>query len=314
MDLFTEILKGNKIALSKGITLIESNRKDQRNEAEKLISNCLPYSGNSMRIGITGIPGVGKSTFIESFGSLLTEKGEKVAVLAIDPTSEKTQGSILGDKIRMQKLSINKNAFIRPSPNKNILGGITNTTRDSIILCEAAGYNIILVETVGVGQNEITVSKIVDFFLLLTIYGTGDELQAIKKGIIEQADAIIVNKSDGENIKKAEKACLEYKNITHILATKENGWLIKTGICSSIEKTGLSNIIKFIYQYKKQMLDNQFLIENRKKQNKYWLNKLIKEEIGNRKYQELIENGDINRMEQKIMQEEETIYQILKKI
>ena len=208
MSLFSEIKQGKKSSLSKGITLLESSLITDIPKAQKLISDCLPLSGNSIRIGITGVPGVGKSTFIETFGKLLTSKGHKVAVLAIDPTSEKTHGSILGDKSRMNKLSIDKDAFIRPSPSSGTLGGVTNKTRENIILCEAAGYDIILIETVGVGQSETTVSNLTDFFLLLMLAGAGDELQGIKRGIMELADLLIINKADSNNIKDSENASI----------------------------------------------------------------------------------------------------------
>ena len=207
MNLSKQIIAGNITALSKGITLLESTLESDEHKARKLVTDCLPESGNSIRIGITGVPGAGKSTFIETFGKLLTSKGKKVAVLAVDPTSEKTHGSILGDKSRMHELSTDKNAFIRPSPNKGTLGGVTNKTQDSIVLCEAAGFNIILIETVGVGQSETTVSNLVDFFLLLMLAGAGDELQGIKRGIMELADTLIITKSDGENIQNAKNAC-----------------------------------------------------------------------------------------------------------
>ena len=210
MDLYTGIIKGDIASLSKGITLIESTLPDDEKRAQDLLQKCLPKSGKSIRIGITGVPGVGKSTFIETFGKLLTSKGKRVAVLAIDPTSERTQGSILGDKSRMHQLSADKDAFIRPSPNSGTLGGVANKTRESIILCEAAGFEIILIETVGVGQSETTVKKLIDFFLLLMLAGAGDELQGIKRGIMELADALVITKSDGDNQQNA-------KNAAHLL-------------------------------------------------------------------------------------------------
>ena len=205
MDLIKEILNGNKVALAKGITLLESSLETDILSSQKLIADCLPHSGNSIRIGITGVPGVGKSTFIETFGKILTKKGQKVAVLAIDPTSEKTHGSILGDKSRMNKLSVDKNAFIRPSPSAGSLGGVASKTRDSIILCEAAGFNVILIETVGVGQSETTVSTICDFFLLLMLAGAGDELQGIKRGIMELADMIVTMGSIDINMGEVDR-------------------------------------------------------------------------------------------------------------
>ena len=209
-DLLKDLLEGNKTALGRGITLIESNQKTHQNQAEFLIEGALPHAHKSIRIGITGVPGVGKSTFIESFGSYLIEQGKKVAVLAVDPSSSVSHGSILGDKTRMEKLVTEKNAFIRPSPSGDSLGGVARKTRESIILCEAAGFDVILIETVGVGQSETTVHSMTDFFLLLKLAGAGDELQGIKRGIVEMADAIVINKADGENQKPAREAKLEF--------------------------------------------------------------------------------------------------------
>ena len=205
-EMYKGILAGDRSILSRGITLIESSLSNDFAEAQNLIQLCLPHSGNSLRIGVTGVPGVGKSTFIETFGLNLINEGKKVAVLAIDPSSTRTKGSILGDKTRMEDLSVNPNAFIRPSASKGTLGGVARATREALILCEAAGFDVILVETVGVGQSETAVSKIVDFFLLLMLAGGGDELQGIKRGIMEMADLIVINKADGDNIRKAELA------------------------------------------------------------------------------------------------------------
>ena len=210
-----KIQNGDTIALSKAITLCESKLKSEQKIAQNIITNLSEKSKKSIRIGITGVPGVGKSTFINSFGKMLTSKGKKVAVLAIDPTSEKTQGSILGDKSRMDELATDKNAFIRPSPTGGTLGGVANKSRENIILCEAAGFDVILIETVGVGQSETTVSNLVDFFLLLMLSGAGDELQGIKRGIMEMADVILINKADGDNVQKAKNAMLQYKSAWH---------------------------------------------------------------------------------------------------
>ena len=313
MNLFEEIKKGNQVALSKGITILESTLESDKILSEKLISQCLPYSGNSIRIGVTGIPGVGKSTFIETFGKLLTSKNHKIAVLAIDPSSERTQGSILGDKSRMAKLSTDNNAFIRPSPSDGTLGGISNKTRESIILCEAAGFDIILVETVGVGQSETTVNNIVDFFLLLMISGAGDELQGIKRGIMELADMVVITKADGQNIKNAENAKQEYEKAMQMFPLLDNEWIPTVNTCSSIENIGISDILDKIYSYNKEMSNNGWKQENREKQTIYWLHHKIKEEMGHKKYNTLLSNGTIQKIE-KEKGNHESISQLLDKL
>ena len=300
MDLFKEILKGNKVALAKGITLLESSLETDIISSQELISDCLPHSGDSIRIGITGIPGVGKSTFIETFGKILTEKGEKVAVLAIDPTSEKTHGSILGDKSRMNKLAVDENAFIRPSPSSGTLGGVSSKTRDSIILCEAAGFDVILIETVGVGQSETIVNTICDFFLLLMLAGAGDELQGIKRGIMELADMVVITKSDGDNLQKANNAKQEYQMALHLFPASENGWTPKVSVCSALEDTGIKDIWETISTYNQQMISNNYKDENRKKQDVYWLHHIIKEDLGNKKYNSLILEGKLDELETKL--------------
>ena len=300
MNLSQEILNGNITALGQGITLLESTLKEDEVKAQKLLLECLPKSGNSIRIGITGVPGVGKSTFIESFGKLLTSQEKKVAVLAIDPTSEKTKGSILGDKSRMTTLSAEKNAFIRPSPSSGTLGGVANKTRESIILCEAAGFEIILVETVGVGQSETSVNNLVDFFLLLMLAGAGDELQGIKRGIMELADTLVITKADGENIKNAKNAAQEYKRALHLFPPMENGWTPQVTTCSALEKKGISEILEIITQFNSQMLSNKWKIKNRADQNNYWLHFKIKEELGNKKYNSLLDSGKIKLLEKEI--------------
>ena len=300
MDLFKEILKGNKVALAKGITLLESSLETDIISSQELISDCLPHSGDSIRIGITGVPGVGKSTFIETFGKILTEKGKKVAVLAIDPTSEKTHGSILGDKSRMNKLAVDENAFIRPSPSSGTLGGVSSKTRDSIILCEAAGFDVILIETVGVGQSETIVNTICDFFLLLMLAGAGDELQGIKRGIMELADMLVITKADGDNLQKAKNAKQEYQMALHLFPTSENGWTPKVSVCSALEDTGIKDIWETISTYNQQMISNNYKDENRKKQDVYWLHHIIKEDLGNKKYNSLILEGKLDELETKL--------------
>ena len=300
MDLFKEILKGNKVALAKGITLLESSLETDIISSQELISDCLPHSGDSIRIGITGVPGVGKSTFIETFGKILTEKEKKVAVLAIDPTSEKTHGSILGDKSRMNKLAVDENAFIRPSPSSGTLGGVSSKTRDSIILCEAAGFDVILIETVGVGQSETIVNTICDFFLLLMLAGAGDELQGIKRGIMELADMIVITKADGDNLQKANNAKQEYQMALHLFPASENGWTPKVSVCSALEDTGIKDIWETISTYNQQMISNNYKDENRKKQDVYWLHHIIKEDLGNKKYNSLILEGKLDELETKL--------------
>ena len=310
MDLAQEILKGNITALGQAITLVESTLPEDEKIAQKLLGACLLKSGNSIRIGITGVPGVGKSTFIETFGKLLTSQGKKVAVLAIDPTSERTKGSILGDKSRMHQLSSDKNAFIRPSPNSGTLGGVANKTRESIILCEAAGFDIILIETVGVGQSETTVNNLVDFFLLLMLAGAGDELQGIKRGIMELAHALVITKADGDNCQKAKNAGLEYKSALHLFPAMENGWTPQVSTCSALENTGVEQILETITKFDAQMLSSGWKIKNRKDQNNYWLHLKIKEELGNKKYNALLAEGKLKLLEKELATGK-TIYQLV---
>lgn len=269
-NLVQELLHGNKIALSKAISLVESSRYDHRLVANDIIEASLPHSGDSVRIGITGVPGVGKSTFIDAFGSLLTEKGYKVAVLAVDPSSSLSRGSILGDKTRMHNLAKDPNAFIRPSPTGKSLGGVASKTRESIVLCEAAGFNVVLIETVGVGQSEIAVHQMVDFFLLLQLPGAGDELQGIKRGIVEMADAIAINKADGDILSLAKRAKIEYSRALHLYPPKENGWVPKVFLCSALENTGIREIWEMIEKYEAQTKDNGHFVSTRKEQNRYW--------------------------------------------
>lgn len=245
-DFYQGIINHDRSMLGRAITLIESARADDAEIARLLINRCLPQSGNSIRIGITGVPGAGKSTFIESFGLNLIEQGHKIAVLAIDPSSTRTKGSILGDKTRMEALSTNNAAFIRPSATSGTLGGVARATREAVILCEAAGFDIIIIETVGVGQSETAVSQIVDFFLLLMLAGSGDELQGIKRGIMEMADLIVINKADGDNVKKAELSKREFENALHLFPALPNGWIPKVLTASAIYNNGLKDVWKSI--------------------------------------------------------------------
>lgn len=279
-EYFNGIKDGNRTILSKAITLIESANSNHQQIAEELIDLCLPLSRNSIRIGITGVPGVGKSTFIEALGIYLIEnKNSKVAVLAIDPSSKKTGGSILGDKTRMNKLSVNEHAFIRPSPSSGTLGGVAKTTRKTIILCEAAGFDTILIETVGVGQSEIEVKSMVDFFLLLMLAGAGDELQGIKRGIMEIADAIIINKADGDNKQKAQLAIREYKNAIHLFPANTNKWVPKVDACSATENEGIENVWDIIESFKNLTIANNSFEENRKQQAKFWLEHTVNDAL-----------------------------------
>ena len=246
---YNGILGGNRMVLGKAITLIESTLPEHQKLAQAIIEKCLPHSGNSIRIGITGVPGVGKSTFIETLGTMLTARGHKLAVLAIDPSSQRSKGSILGDKTRMESLSANDNAFIRPSPSAGTLGGVARKTRETLILCEAAGYDIIFVETVGVGQSETAVHNMVDFFLLLMLAGAGDELQGIKRGIMEMADAIVINKAEGDNYQKALLAKSQLENALHYFPPSASGWKPLVEVCSALNNTGMDKVWQIIADY-----------------------------------------------------------------
>ncbi|MCR9015925.1 methylmalonyl Co-A mutase-associated GTPase MeaB [Aquiflexum sp. XJ19-11] len=270
------VLDGDRMILSRAITLVESSLPSDQLIAEKVMEGILPYSGKSIRIGVTGVPGVGKSTFIESFGKILVEKGHKVAVLAVDPSSQQSHGSILGDKTRMENLASDKRAYIRPSPAGSTLGGVSARTREGMLLCEAAGFDVILIETVGVGQSEIAVKGMVDFFLLLMLAGAGDELQGIKKGIIEISDAMVINKADGSNQEAAKNARREYANALHLFPAKENGWIPPVKTCSSIYQTGLEEIWEMVVTYKQKMLVNGYWEDNRSRQRISWLHENIR--------------------------------------
>ena len=271
---------GNVSILGRAITRVESTRISHQKKAQAILEQCMPYIGKSVRIGITGVPGVGKSTFIERFGKLLTSLGKKVAVLAIDPSSEQGRGSILGDKTRMEELSRDPLAFIRPSPNAGSLGGVARKTRESILLCEAAGYEIIIVETVGVGQSETAVNSMVDFFLLLMLAGAGDELQGIKRGIMEMADALSITKADGDNFIKSKTAVGDYKHAIHLFPAKKNNWIPKVLTCSALENTGVQEIWNTIESFVNHCVTNGTFESDRKKQAQYWLHESIQEQLG----------------------------------
>ena len=278
-ELIKGIRSGNKRMLGKAITLVESRNAEHRLQAEDLLKRIMPYTGNSVRIGITGVPGAGKSTFIESFGKLLIQKGKKVAVLAIDPSSSLNKGSILGDKTRMEELAQEENAFIRPSPSSGFLGGIANTTFETMLVCEAAGYDHILIETVGVGQSETAVHSMTDFFLLLKLAGAGDELQGIKRGIMEMADSIVINKADGDNIKAAKLARTEFNRALHLYPEKESGWTPKTLLCSALKNEGIAEIWEVISNYFETVKANGYFQHKRKEQNKFWLMQTIESRL-----------------------------------
>ncbi len=272
------VLNGDRVILAQAITLVESRKAEDSLLAEQLLQEVQSYTGNSIRIGITGVPGVGKSTFIDAFGTYLTESlGEKVAVLAIDPSSSLSKGSILGDKTRMSRLSTNPRAFIRPSATSGSLGGVAARTREAISLCEAAGYSYILVETVGVGQSETLVHDMVDFFLLLMLSGAGDELQGIKRGIMELCDALLINKADGDNLNAAKRAAAEYRNALHLFQEDESGWIPQVATCSALEGNGLEELHEMISKFVQQTKHSGFFDHQRKQQQKRWLNDLIQE-------------------------------------
>lgn len=270
-ELVAGILRGDRVALGQSITLIESKNAGHREKASQILKACLPHSGRSLRIGITGVPGVGKSTFIDAFGEYLIHHDKRVAVLAIDPSSATTGGSILGDKTRMEKLSINESAFIRPSPSSSTLGGVARKTRESIVLCEAAGYDVILVETVGVGQSETAVHSMTDFFLLLMLAGAGDQLQGIKRGIMELADGMVITKADGENAHAAQKAQTEYQSALHLFPPRNSNWVPQVLTSSAIQQKGIDHVWNMILSYEKWMKERDYFTSNRQSQDENWM-------------------------------------------
>jgi LAO/AO transport system kinase len=282
MGVNTELLRqGNRRALAKAITLVESTLDHHRQDAQEILDALLPYTGNSIRIGISGVPGVGKSTFIEAFGLALIAQGKSVAVLAVDPSSPIHGGSILGDKTRMEELSRSQQAFIRPSPSAGALGGVAQKTRESMLLCEAAGYDVILVETVGVGQSEFEVAGMVDFFLVLMIPNAGDELQGIKKGIMEMVDGLVINKADGESVNLAKISQRHYQNALHLMQ-HSSFWTPQVLTCSALQKTNLHDVWQMIQDYSRQARGADFFDSKRARQNIDWMNKLVYEQLGTR--------------------------------
>ena len=277
---FVEGILSSQISyVSKAITLVESTKTEHQEQAQQIINAIIKHSGNSIRVGITGVPGVGKSTFIESFGLEVINHGHKLAVLAVDPSSQISKGSILGDKTRMEQLAIHPSAFIRPSPSSGSLGGITKKTKESIIICEAAGYDYILIETVGVGQSETLVHQLTDFFLLLMLAGAGDELQGIKRGIMEMADAIVITKADGTNADKAKMARSEYANALHLFPPTESSWIPEALTCSSLESKGISEVFEIIEKYKRHTISNNYFNKKRQLQNKQWFHQTVNDLI-----------------------------------
>ena len=298
------ILKGDISILSQAVTLIESSRVDHQEIAQQVIEKCLPYSGNSIRLGITGVPGAGKSTFIEALGMYLINADKKLAVLAIDPSSERSKGSILGDKTRMEELSRAKNAFIRPSPSAGSLGGVARKTRETVVLCEAAGFETIFIETVGVGQSETAVHSMVDFFLLIQIAGAGDELQGIKRGIMEMADGIAINKADGNNVDKANVAKVQLANALKFFPKPESDQTPQVLTCSAVTNFNIESVWKMVADYIEFVKKNGYFDRNRNEQSKYWLYETIDESLKNSFYQNSTIQSLLKEYERKILNNE----------
>ncbi|PIE34992.1 methylmalonyl Co-A mutase-associated GTPase MeaB [candidate division KSB3 bacterium] len=301
-DYVTGVLEQDRTILARTITLIESNAASHIACAQDVLKELLPHTGNSIRVGITGVPGVGKSTFIEALGCYLCRKGHHVAVLAVDPSSSVTRGSILGDKTRMERLSREENCFIRPSPSGGTLGGVSRKSRETILVCEAAGFDVILLETVGVGQNEVTVRSMVDFMLLLMITGAGDELQGIKKGVIELADALLINKADGENATRAEAARAEYSQALHYLTSFTEGWTTEAYTCSSLLETGISEIWEVVRTFISVMKKSGVFDTQRREQNRDWLHVMLEEELRRRFYHHTEVTTQLPAVEQAVLE------------
>lgn len=295
------ITSGDRTILSRAITLIESTKSSDRKLAQDIIEQCLPDTGNSIRIGITGVPGVGKSTFIESLGNHIIEQENKLAVLAIDPSSTRTKGSILGDKTRMETLATSDDAFIRPSPTGGSLGGVARKTRETIYLCEAAGYDTIFIETVGVGQSETAVHSMVDFFLLLMLAGAGDELQGIKRGIMEMADTIAINKIDDASKKAVTQAVREYKNALHLYPEMKSGWKPKVTTCSALTEEGIADIWNTIQEYISLTKRNDYFQDKRNRQAKHWMYDTISSELRERFYNSPAVKKQQKQIEQQVL-------------
>ncbi len=297
------IVKGDVTILSQAVTLVESVKPEHQTVAQEVIEKCLPYTGNSIRVGISGVPGAGKSTSIDVFGLHVLEKyAGKLAVLAIDPSSERSKGSILGDKTRMEKLSVHPKSFIRPSPAAGSLGGVARKTRETIVLCEAAGYDKIFVETVGVGQSETAVHSMVDFFLLIQLAGTGDELQGIKRGIMEMADGIIINKADGDNLERAKLAATQFRNALHLFPAPESGWTPQVMTYSGFYNLGVKEIWDMVYDYIRFVKENGYFEYRRNEQSKYWMYESINEQLRNNFYHHPKIDNLLKKKEQDVLQ------------
>lgn len=303
------ILSSNITYVSKAITLVESTKHEHQEYAQEIINALIKHSGKSFRLGITGVPGVGKSTFIESFGLEVIKRGHKLAVLAVDPSSQLSKGSILGDKTRMEQLSIHPKAFIRPSPSSGSLGGVARKTKESIIICEAAGYDYVLIETVGVGQSETAVHGLTDFFLLLMLAGAGDELQGIKRGIMEMADGMVITKADGTNIDKAKSARAEYARALHLFPPTESNWIPEVLICSSTENKGIGEVYDMIDKYKRHTTLNHFFEKKRTAQTKQWLHQTINDTLIERFYSNPKIQEEILNIEKSLEQNQINPYQ-----
>ena len=285
-DYVEGVLKGDRAVLSRAITLVESNAPAHFDLARQVISAVLPRTGGAVRVGITGVPGAGKSTFIEALGTWLCDRGHRVAVLAVDPSSTVTRGSILGDKTRMEELSRNENAFIRPSPSGGTLGGLTRKSRETMLLCEAAGYDVVLVETVGVGQSEVTVRDMVDFFMLLVITGAGDDLQGMKKGVMELADAIVVNKADGANRMKAQTTRADYEQFLHYLRPSTEGWTSRACTCSALTREGIPEVWGMVEDFMENVRSSGVLAERRRRQALSWVHSMVEDHLLRRFYED----------------------------
>ena len=297
------ILAGNITTLSQAITLVESNNPAHYAQAQEIIERCLPHAGRSVRIGITGVPGAGKSTFIEAIGNMVTSLRHKLAVLAIDPSSERSGGSILGDKTRMESISGNPDVFIRPSPSAGSLGGVARKTRETIVLCEAAGFDVVFIETVGVGQSETAVHSMVDMFMLLQISGAGDELQGIKRGIMEMADIMVITKADGENIHKAELAKTQFQGALRLFPVPESGWRPKVYTCSAVAATGLEEVWKGVEEFLDHIQANGYFRHNRNRQNKYWMYESINEVLRNSFYHDPAVEARVAEYEKRVLED-----------
>ena len=297
------ILAGNITTLSQAITLVESANPAHYAQAQEIIERCLPHAGRSVRIGITGVPGAGKSTFIEAVGNMVTSLRHKLAVLAIDPSSERSGGSILGDKTRMESICHNPDVFIRPSPSAGSLGGVARKTRETVVLCEAAGFDVIFIETVGVGQSETAVHSMVDMFMLLQISGAGDELQGIKRGIMEMADTMVITKADGENVRKAELARTQFQGALRLFPLPESGWRPKVYTCSAVAGTGLEEVWKGVEEFLDHIHANGYFQHNRNRQNKYWMYETINEALRGSFYRDPAVEARIGEYEKRVLED-----------